>query len=154
MSKAAILPTGLNKTYKRTVRAILNATARTLRRSPKRNNDSFPRMLAAVAAASVETTSLPGIRNWPHICAWPSRAARTKTILARKRGDISRFFFISSRLSGGERSGGRRFQSLEEQPKTQDQFEDRHWRIEPIRIDWLGEAWKKEIDESTEDAPA
>src|SRR5437016_9613824 len=36
----------------RTVRAILNATARTQRASPKRNNDSFPRMLAAVAAAS------------------------------------------------------------------------------------------------------
>src|SRR5205807_1073333 len=54
----------------------------------------------AVAAASVETTSLPGIRNWPQTCAWPSRTAKIKTILARKRGDISRFFFISSSRSG------------------------------------------------------
>ena len=89
MSKATILPTGLNKAYKRTVRAILNATARMQRASPKRNNDSFPRTLTAVAAASVVTTSRSGIRNWPFTEATPSRTPRTAAILARKRGDIS-----------------------------------------------------------------
>src|SRR6267378_2663200 len=73
----------------RTVRALLNATARTQAASPKRNNDSFPRMLAAVAAASVVTTSRPGIRNWPFTEATPSKMPRTAAILARKRGDIS-----------------------------------------------------------------
>src|SRR6266446_9900772 len=73
----------------RTVRALLNATARTQRASPKRNNDSFPRMLAAVAAASVVTTTRLGIRNWPVTEATPSTTPRTAAILARKRGDIS-----------------------------------------------------------------
>src|SRR5438132_14227588 len=69
---------------------------------------------------------------------------------------ISTFSSLHASWMTSDRHGrsGRRFQSLEEQPRAQDQFEDRHWRIEPIRIDWFGEAWKKEIDDSTEDAPA
>ena len=61
-----LLFTGLSRSWNRRAQAIWNRAAMRVDANPHQNNGSFPRILAAVAAASPETKSLGRI-TWPNV---------------------------------------------------------------------------------------
>src|SRR5215469_15577299 len=85
-SKERRLLTGLNKLYRRSVK-IINATQEmTSPTKPQRYSSSCARMLCAVAAASLSTTSL--LRTQIANPSVVPIQAKTPAILAWKRGDV------------------------------------------------------------------
>jgi hypothetical protein len=71
-SKERLLFTGLSNSYRRSAQAIWHATPMSEDANPDQNNRSWPRILAAVAAAFPETTSLSRTITWPNAAVMAS----------------------------------------------------------------------------------